>query len=71
MLVWLMLNEKKVSSYDTGPTVWHCPLTTPMTLTMKFQGQGLKLYVYISGMERPIDMGWKGCETSIHDHDID
>ena len=26
---------------------------------------------FISGMGRPIDMEWKGCESSIHDHDID
>ena len=25
----------------------------------------------ISGMGRPIDMERKGCESSIHDHDID
>ena len=25
----------------------------------------------IPGMGRPIDMEWKGCESSIHDHDID
>ena len=27
---------------DTGTTVWLCPLTTPMTLTLKFKGQSLK-----------------------------
>ena len=26
---------------------------------------------FISGMRRPIDMEWKGCEPSIYDHDID
>ena len=26
---------------------------------------------FITGMGRPIDMEWKGCEPSIHDHDID
>ena len=35
---------KQMSWYDTGPIVWPCPLTTPMTLTLelKFQGQSLK-----------------------------
>ena len=33
LLVWLMLNEKEASWYDTGPIVWPCPLTTLMTLT--------------------------------------
>ena len=39
-----MWNENEVSWYDTGPIVWPCPLTTPMTLTLelKFQGQSLK-----------------------------
>ena len=45
-LVWLMLNEKEVSWYHTGPIVRSCPLTTPVTLTseLKFQvhGQSLK-----------------------------
>ena len=44
LLVWMMWNENKVSWYDTGPIVWPCPLTTPMTLILelKFQGQSLK-----------------------------
>ena len=42
LLVWLMWNEKEVSWYDTGLIVWHCPVTTPMTLTLEFQGQSLK-----------------------------
>ena len=44
LLVWLMWNENVVSWYDTGPIIWPCPLTTPMTLTLelKFQGQSLK-----------------------------
>ena len=42
LLVWLIWNEKAVSWYDSGPTVWHCPLTRPMTLTLEFQGQNLK-----------------------------
>ena len=60
-----MWNEKEVSWYDTGPTVWHGPLTTPMTLTLEFQGQSLKLLYLRNDMER------KGCELSIHDHDVD
>ena len=34
LLVWLMWNEKEMSWYDTGLTVWHCPLTTPMTFDL-------------------------------------
>ena len=35
---------KRRSWHDTGPIVWPCPLTTPVTLTLelKFQGQSLK-----------------------------
>ena len=40
-----------------------------MTLTLEFQGQSLKSF--ISGMGRPIDNEGQGCESSIHDHDID
>ena len=50
LLVWLMWNEKEVSWYDTGPTVWHCPFTTPMTLTLEFQGQSLKLLYLRNGV---------------------
>ena len=49
LLVWLMWNEKEVSWYDTGPTVRHCLLTTPMTLTLEFQGQSLKLLYLRNG----------------------
>ena len=39
-LVWLMSNENLVSLYDTGPIVWPCPFTTPMTLTLELKFQG-------------------------------
>ena len=39
LLVWLLWNEKEENWWDTGLTVWPCPLTTPMTLIFKFQGQ--------------------------------
>ena len=39
-IVGLIDVKWKVS--DTGPIVWPCPLTTPMTLTLEFQGQSLK-----------------------------
>ena len=34
IVIWLMWNKKKVNQLDTGLTVWSCPLTTPMTLTL-------------------------------------
>ena len=40
-----------------------------MTLTLEFQGQSLNSF--ISGIGQPIDNERKGCESSIHDHDID
>ena len=49
LLVWLMWNGKEVRWYDSGPTVWHCSLTTPMTLTLEFQGQSLKLLYLRNG----------------------
>ena len=38
-IIWLMRNEKKANQVDTGSTVWPCPLTTPMILTLKFQSK--------------------------------
>ena len=49
LLVWLMGNENEVSWYDNGSIAWHCPLTTPMTLTLEFQGQSLKLLYLRNG----------------------
>ena len=34
IVIWLMWNKKKANQLDTGQTVWFCPLTTPMTLTL-------------------------------------
>ena len=42
IVIWLMWNKKKANQLDTGLTVWSCPLTTPMTLTLWFKGQSLK-----------------------------
>ena len=33
-VIWLMWNKKKTNQLGTGLTVWSCPLTTPMTLTL-------------------------------------
>ena len=52
-----MWNEKGVHGLDTGYNMWPWPLTSLMTLTLDVSG--------------PVDMEWKGCESSIHDHDID
>ena len=37
-----LINEKEANQLDTGPNIWSCPLTIPMTMTLKFQGQILK-----------------------------
>ena len=34
IVIWLMWNKKKANEIDTGLTVWSCPLTTPMTLSL-------------------------------------
>ena len=68
LLVWLMWNEKEVNKYDTGPTVcfafWPHPWLWPWSFKVAVWNS------LICGMWRPIDMERKGCESSIHDHDI-
>ena len=34
IVIWLMWNKNKANQLDTVLTVWSCPLTTPMTLTL-------------------------------------
>ena len=41
IVVWLIWNEKKANKLDTGMTVWSCPLTITMILTLTFQCQSL------------------------------
>ena len=36
-LIKLMWNEKEANQLNTGPLIWPCPLTLPMTLTLKVQ----------------------------------
>ena len=57
LLVWLMWNEREASQWDTGLTVWLCPLITSITLTRSFKVRVRNSL--ISGMERPIDMDQK------------
>ena len=40
--VWLMWNKKVANQVDTRPTMWPCPLSTPIILALDFQGQSLK-----------------------------
>ena len=69
LLVWLMWNEKEVSYmilgqlYDLAlwPHSWPWPWSFKVRVWKNF----------ISGMGRPIDNKRKGCQTSIHDHDIE
>ena len=42
IVIWLMWNKKRANQLETGMTVWSCPLTTPMTLTLLFKGQSVK-----------------------------
>ena len=42
IVIWLLWIEKKANQLDTGLTVWSCPLTIPLILSIKFQGQRLK-----------------------------
>ena len=68
LLVWLMWNEKEVSWYDTGLydlALWPHPWPWPWSFKVRVWNN------FISGMGRPIDNELKGCESSIHDHDID
>ena len=50
--------------------VWPCPLAAPMTLTLEFQGQESELAYYLRNGTAIINMERKGCESSIHDHDM-
>ena len=34
IVIWLMWNKKKANQLDTGLSIWFCPLTTPMNLTL-------------------------------------
>ena len=34
IVIWLIWNKKKGNQLDTGLTIWSCPLTKPMTLTL-------------------------------------
>ena len=70
-LVWLMWNENEVSWYDTGPIVWPCLWPHPCPRPWNWNFKARVWNSLISGMGRPIDMERKGCESSIHDQDID
>ena len=41
--------KKKANQVYTGTTAWACPLTTPMKLTLKFQGHCLKRPYFSNG----------------------
>ena len=45
-LTW---NERDVSRYDIRPTLWLWTVTSPMTLTLHFQGQTLKMLYLKTG----------------------
>ena len=47
---WLTWNERDVSWWDVTPTLWLWMSTSPMTLTLDFQGQILKMLYLRNGM---------------------
>ena len=49
LLVWLMWNEKDANQLDTGPTMWPCPLTAPMTLALVMYGIVTEMISDVSG----------------------
>ena len=53
-------NERDVSRWKVEPTLWLRTLTSPMTLTLNFQGQILKTPNVRNGRD---DMEWKGCKS--------
>ena len=58
LLVWRMWNENKANQLDTRPTTLPCILTTPMTLTLKFQVQSLKWPYFRHGRADWVDHSW-------------
>ena len=59
---WPMdMKQKGCESIDCGPMLWFSTFTSPITLTLDFQGQILKMLYLRYGMK--IDMGRKGCES--------
>ena len=66
--------------WKRGELIWYWDdcMTLPFDLTYDLDlDLGVEIsrseseIAFISGMEWPIDMERKGCESSIHDHDID
>ena len=71
LLVWLMWNENEVINMILGRlydlVLWPHPWPWPWSWNFKVRVWNS----FISWMGRPIDLERKGCESSIHDHDID
>ena len=44
LFVWLMWNEKEADQLNTGTNKWPWTLTTPKTLTLKFEGRSVKYH---------------------------
>ena len=62
-------DRKEANQLDTGLSAWSCPLTTLTTVTLKFQGQSLKMPNIRNGRSN-----WHGKRVlwgHIYDHDID
>ena len=71
ILVWLMWMKTKWLNMILGRlydlALWPHPWPSPWSWNFKVRVWNS----FISGMWGPIDMERKGCESSIHDHDID
>ena len=65
IVILLMWNEKKENQVDTGSTVWPCTLTTPITLTLIFQGQILEQPYF-----RNARADWHGTKGMLLDHSL-
>ena len=58
---WLTWNKKDVNRWNVGPMLWLSTFPSPMTLTLDFQGQILKMLYLRNGLA---DWhGRKGCES--------
>ena len=62
-LVWLTWNKKEMHMVDTAWTMWHWPLTSPMTLTLDFPRSNFEIKNCISGIVGLVDVKWKSSKS--------
>ena len=66
---WLMLNQKEINQLVAKTIMWLWPLTIHMAFTINLQAKFWNSL--ISRMGGLIGMKQKGCESIIHDNDVD